>query len=110
MEVEMLRVKKPRRARYEFVGHTEQSYIGLMKAEYLLNALENGNVRAFIHYLGIIQDYVDVYPDAPISDDWKEILKLPYILFNTAIGRSEKDAPPINNEKPVSTLKSFERF
>jgi hypothetical protein len=107
-----LMIKKPyvRRARYEFIGRQEQNWFGQMKVEHLLNNLEQGNVRGFNNVIGIIQDYVDVYPDAPISEDWQKILKLPYILFNAAIGRSEKDAPPINNTIPKSTIKQFERL
>ncbi len=105
-----IKTRKARRARYEFVGHTEQSYIDQMKAEYLLNALDSGNVRGFIHYVAIIQDYVDVYPDSKISPEWAEILSLPYVLYNAAIGRSGKDVPAINNQKPKSTINSFERL
>jgi hypothetical protein len=105
----MLKERKPRRARYEFVGRTEQSYIDQMKAEYLLASLERGNVRGFNNYIGIIQDYVDCYPDAVISKDWKEILELPYTLFNAAVGRSVKDTPPIDNTVIKSTINSFDR-
>jgi len=78
----MLKQKKPRRASYEFLPKKEKNYVDLMKAEYLLKALEDGNGEAFNRYIGIIQDYKDIH--GRISEDWQEILNLPLILFKAA--------------------------
>jgi hypothetical protein len=102
-----LKKKFERKARYSFLWSTEKHYVDHMKAEYLLDALERGNVAAFTHYVALIQDYVEVYPEAKISKDWQEILELPYTIYNAAIGRN--NPPPINNEKQKSTIDSFER-
>lgn len=72
-----------RKPRYQFLSKREREAVDFATEELLLRVLEAGEVRIFNSIIGLIQDLKDV--TGKVSADHEKCLRLPLVLFETAI-------------------------
>ena len=72
-----------RKSRYQFLSRKEREAIDFVTEELMLGLLESGDVSTFNTIIGTIQDLKDVA--GRVSADQEKCLRLPLVLFATAV-------------------------
>lgn len=72
-----------RKSRYQFLSRKQREAIDWATEKLLLDLLESGDVAAFNTIIGVIQDLKDVA--GRVSEDQERCLRLPLVLFETAV-------------------------